>query len=278
MRTKRGLYLGVAAIALAVAFGVAPTPASAQQGAAAVNIGTTDIGGVVSGPKGPEAGVWVIAETSDLPSKMSKIVVTDDQGRYVIPDLPKANYTVWARGYGLVDFREDPKRAGQDRQHHGDPGPHRSGGRPVLSRDLLVLDAEDPGQERCSRAPGRTATAWRPPSRARCSGSIRSRPMAASPVISSATRPRATIPKELGSFKNSTEAWERRIQSGQAMTNMAAALGRQDPKIAIANLADWTDRIAGRRAAVRQAAAAPRRRAQRRGHAVGLGDPQDLPA
>ena len=54
-------------------------------------------------PNGPEAGVWVIAETTDLPTKFAKMVVTDDRGRYVIPDLPKANYTVWVRGYGLVD-------------------------------------------------------------------------------------------------------------------------------------------------------------------------------
>ena len=60
----------------------------AQQ-AATVSIGATDIGGVVRGPNGPEPGVWVIAETTDLPTRMSKTVVTDDQGRYVIPDLPK---------------------------------------------------------------------------------------------------------------------------------------------------------------------------------------------
>ena len=62
-----------------------------------------DIGGVVSSSKGPEAGVWVIAETTDLPTRYIKEVVTDDRGRYLIPDLPKAKYTVWARGYGLVD-------------------------------------------------------------------------------------------------------------------------------------------------------------------------------
>src|SRR5712691_1221075 len=68
-----------------------------------VSIGSTDLGGVVTSTKGPEAGVWVIAETTDLPTKFAKIVVTDDQGRYVMPDLPKANYNVWVRGYGLVD-------------------------------------------------------------------------------------------------------------------------------------------------------------------------------
>src|SRR4051812_40601752 len=77
----------------------------AQQPArgAAPAIDADDIGGVVTSASGPEAGVWVIAETHDLPVRYIKIVATDDQGRYVIPDLPRARYTVWARGYGLVD-------------------------------------------------------------------------------------------------------------------------------------------------------------------------------
>ena len=74
-----------------------------QQGSQAVPIDGDDVGGVVSGPKGPEAGVWVIAETTQLPTRFAKIVVTDDRGRYLIPDLPKATYSVWVRGYGLVD-------------------------------------------------------------------------------------------------------------------------------------------------------------------------------
>ena len=71
---------------------------AAQQAPAAVAIDNDDIGGVVTGPNGPEAGVWVIAETRDLPVRYIKSVVTDDQGRFVIPDLPPASYTVWARG------------------------------------------------------------------------------------------------------------------------------------------------------------------------------------
>jgi len=78
-------------------------PAEPQAQANSVSIDPTDIGGVVTSSTGPEAGVWVIAETNDLPTKYRKIVVTDDQGRYVIPDLPKAEYKVWVRGYGLVD-------------------------------------------------------------------------------------------------------------------------------------------------------------------------------
>ena len=53
---------------------------------------------------GPEAGVWVIAETTDLATKFAKVVVTDERGRYVVPDLPKASYSLWVRGYGLVDL------------------------------------------------------------------------------------------------------------------------------------------------------------------------------
>jgi hypothetical protein len=76
-------------VAGAAGFAAAQTPP--------VAIDPDDIGGVVTGADGPEAGVWVIAETDDLPTKYRKIVVTDDQGRYVLPDLPPATYDVWVR-------------------------------------------------------------------------------------------------------------------------------------------------------------------------------------
>src|SRR5216683_4088504 len=103
MTIKQALYLGTSAIAVAAFAIAAPTQVRAQAQAAGITIDGDDIGGVVTGPRGPEAGVWVIAESNDLATKFAKIVVTDDQGRYVIPDLPKANYTIWVRGYGLVD-------------------------------------------------------------------------------------------------------------------------------------------------------------------------------
>ena len=76
-------------------------------------IDADDIGGVVTGPNGPEAGVWVIAETRDLGVRYIKSVVTDDRGRFVVPDLPPANYSVWARGYGLVDSAKTTTKPGQ---------------------------------------------------------------------------------------------------------------------------------------------------------------------
>ena len=73
-------------------------PAYAQQN---LNAGVIS-GSVISG-HGPEAGVWVIAETDDLPTHFTKIVVTDDQGRFLLPELPDALFKVWVRGYGLLD-------------------------------------------------------------------------------------------------------------------------------------------------------------------------------
>src|SRR5947209_4640962 len=96
---QAGLAMGIAVLAVAALAGLS----AAQSNSATVRVGNTDLGGVVTSTKGPEAGVWVIAETSDLPTKFVRIVVTDDMGRYLVPDLPKANYSIWVRGYGLVD-------------------------------------------------------------------------------------------------------------------------------------------------------------------------------
>src|SRR2546428_8144020 len=104
MKTTRGLSIGMVALVIAVLPAAAQTRRAAQQSTdPAIRIGATDLGGVVTSVKGAEAGVWVVAETTDLPTRFARIVVTDDQGRYVMPDLPKAGYSVWVRGYGLVD-------------------------------------------------------------------------------------------------------------------------------------------------------------------------------
>src|SRR6478736_3758845 len=92
----------VAGFAFVLISAVLPLRAQ-QSNVAQVSIDSDDIGGVVRGPNGPEAGVWVIAETNDLGTRFTRSVVTDDQGRYVVPDLPSANYQVWVRGYGLID-------------------------------------------------------------------------------------------------------------------------------------------------------------------------------
>ena len=113
MRTiwmKLAIVLAVAFFGLLGIAAISETEARARAGAAAAQananglaVGAENIGGVVTSSKGPEAGVWVIAETTDFPVKFRKIVVTDEQGRYLLPELRNANYKVWVRGYGLVD-------------------------------------------------------------------------------------------------------------------------------------------------------------------------------
>ena len=136
----------MALLAPALALVAAPNRIPAQQ-APQVAIDNDDIGGVVRSPSGPEAGVWVIAETTELPTKFAKMVVTDDQGRYVIPDLPTANYSVWVRGYGLVDSPKVRAKPGQLLNLAAVPAPDAASGGALLPGDLLVHDDEDSAGE-----------------------------------------------------------------------------------------------------------------------------------
>jgi hypothetical protein len=184
----------MAAVAFAVLLVAGTVGLNAQQSTgAAVRIDNDDIGGVVASANGPEAGVWVIAETTDLPTKFAKIVVTDDQGRYVLPDLPKAHYNIWVRGYGLVDSRKcaAPGRFSAESVMAPTGG---SGG--ILSGYPLVLHAQDSGQE---RAPAGKA-------RLRTTGWPASNPTAAYRVTNWATSRRARFPR---SWAGSVPLWRR---------------------------------------------------------------------
>lgn len=238
---KSLLYLGAAAAALTLPGAMAAMPAAAQD--AAVSIGATDIGGVVSGPHGPEAGVWVIAETTDLPTRMTRTVVTDDQGRYLIPDLPAASYVVWARGYGLVDSAKATSGPGKTVNITAVPAPSDAAAAELYPAIYWFSMLKMPGKDMFpGTGPKGNGMPVAIKSQLQWADQVKTNGCYACHQLGNhATR---VIPKELGTFKTSVDAWERRIQSGQAMTGMAAALGRQDPKIAIANLADWTDRVA----------------------------------
>src|SRR6202171_950119 len=125
--TKKFFYVAIVAIAIAALLGVSRPGHSAKKPAAAIPMNSSDIAGVVTSSKGPEAGVWVIAETKDLGTGYRKIVVTDDQGRYVIPDLPKVNYDVWVRGYGLVDSPKVKTAPGKILNLTSVPAPNEAG-------------------------------------------------------------------------------------------------------------------------------------------------------
>ena len=108
----RPLPLLGAGLMLAVAGALASSNQPAPPAPAPPPVDRDDIGGTVVSEEGPESGVWVVAETSDPTSRFIRIVVTDDQGRFVVPDLPRARYELFVRGYGLIDSKRVPGQPG----------------------------------------------------------------------------------------------------------------------------------------------------------------------
>src|SRR3972149_6730260 len=100
------LLLGLLACLSACQQQEAPTEAVTASGPVVQTIpmDADDISGVVTSASGPEAGIWAIAETDAFATRFARIVVTDDAGRYLVPDLPDADYPIWVRGYGLGAF------------------------------------------------------------------------------------------------------------------------------------------------------------------------------
>jgi hypothetical protein len=226
--------LGIAMLLIA-----APGQLHAQQSSdAAIRIDDNDLGGVVSSANGPEAGVWVIAETADLPTRFARIVVTDDQGRYVLPDLPKANYSVWVRGYGLVDAPKVQSTPGKILNLTAVPalnGMAAAQYYPAIYwySMLKIPDASEFGGK--SNIPEKvTQSDWLTVVKNRsCIGCHQ--------LGQLSTR---TIPAALGDFKSSEEAWLRRVQSGQAANFMLNPLTQQLGGAPFKYFGDWTDRIA----------------------------------
>ena len=232
--SKHGLYLSVAAIALAVFLGAPSTPAMAQQ-APAVAIDADDIGGVVRGPNGPEAGVWVIAETTELPTKYAKMVVTDDQGRYVIPDLPAATYSVWVRGYGLVDSPKTSAKPGQQLNLTAVPAPSEAAAAhyypAIYWYSMMKIPAANEFGSNSAIPPKITQVDWlKQMKNIGCIGCHQ--------LGQEATR---SIP---AAFKQGEEGWMRRIQSGQSGEQMTNQLAGNFGGAPFKYLGDWTDRVA----------------------------------
>ncbi len=238
MRMTRALYSGVAAIALALALSGPPAQLRAQPSTPAVAIDNDDIGGVVTGPNGPEAGVWVIAETRDLPTRYAKMVVTDDQGRYVVPDLPKAKYKVWVRGYGLTDLEKIDAQPGQQLNLRAVLAPNEAAAAeyyPAIYWYSMLKIPPESDFGGSSDIPAKVKwTDWM--NIMKNNGCIGCHQLG-----QKSTR---TIPESLGPFANSTEAWVRRVSSGQAGESMINPLAGQLGSVPFRYFGDWTDRIA----------------------------------
>ncbi len=218
------------------------SPMSAQQGAA-IPVDNNDLGGTVTGPKGPEAGVWVIAETNDLPTKFAKIVVTDDRGRYLIPDMPKANYNVWVRGYGLVDSPKTQSVPGKimDLKAVAAPNPHAAAQYYPAGYWLSLMKVPDKSEFPGTGENG-NGIATGMLNQAMWLRSLKSGGCTACHGFGA--KAMREIPKVLGTFPNSAAAWERRVQSGQAGGGMSAGLNAFGRRRVLEMFGDWTDRIA----------------------------------
>ncbi|MEA3182169.1 MAG: hypothetical protein QOI59_5692 [Gammaproteobacteria bacterium] len=199
-----------------------------------------EIGGVVAGVHGPEAGVWVIAETTDLPTKFVRIVVTDDAGRFLLPDLPQATYRVWVRGYGLVDSPKVRGVPGDMLQLRAVAAPSPAAAAqyyPALYwYSLLEIPAasEFPGTSG-NGLPAALTTQEQWLEVVKTDGCNECHQLG-----NLATR---TLAPQLGTFHSSAEAWQRRILSGPASNLMVLRAGTLGPRL-FALLGDWTDRIA----------------------------------
>ena len=210
----------------------------------AIQVEDDDIAGVVTGADGPEAGVWVIAETFDLPTRYAKIVVTDDAGQYLIPDLPDANFSVWVRGYGLVDSEKKETRPGSilNLEAVAAPNPHAAAEYYPAGYWFSLLNVPA-----ASTFPGTG------PQGNGISPSIKNQAQLLRTIKSGncmachalGTKGTREFQASMGEFETSVEAWERRLQSGQAGGGMVSTVHQAGREAILGMLADWTDRIEG---------------------------------
>ena len=228
--------VSVALSAVAVAFLAIPSAEEAEARPEGY------ISGVVESSAGPEAGVWVIAETEELETKFAKIVVTDDSGHFVLPELPDATYDVWVRGYGLVDSEKvklspmtddvsltgvvAPNELAAAQYYPGNywyslieppaasefpgTGPSGNGISPGLKSQAAWVDIMKQGCQLCHQL-GNTAT---------------------------------REVQHLDEFDSTAAAWDHRVQTGQRGTSMSSTMSRFGRQRALDMFADWSDRIA----------------------------------
>ena len=198
-----------------------------------VAIDDDDIGGVVTSTNGPEAGVWVIAETNDLGTMFVRIVATDDQGRYLVPDLPTANYKVWVRGYGLADSDKVDAKPGAHVDLTAVIAPDAATAAKVYPAAYwyAMMDLPDDAELEKVRGGRNAYLMWM-----KNMGCVGCHQMG--------QRSTRTLPEGIGEFASSEEAWVRRISSGQAGGQMARQAAQLLGGLPTKYLADWTDRIA----------------------------------
>ena len=241
MSMRRSVKLGVlgGACLLGVSLAWTAQRVDARQEA---NDGVGVIHGVVRSDAGPEAGVWVIAETDDTPTKLVKIVVTDDDGRYLLPELPDATYDVWVRGYGLVDSPTVTGRPGQELALRAVLAPTPRDAAKIYPANYWYSLIEVPaksefpgtGPDGNGIAPGMTSqAAWVDRMKQGCQ-------------LCHQLGTRITREVDhLDDFDSTLAAWDHRVQTGQRGASMNGGRNRCGRERGLQMFADWTERIAG---------------------------------
>ncbi len=241
--TRSILSLSIARAGIAVFAAAALAGLSACRTGGTVRIDDDDIGGVVSGPDGPEAGVWVIAETHDLPTRFARIVVTDDRGRYLLPDLPSASYDVWVRGYGLIDSPKAQANPGARLDLTAVIAPDEQAAAQYYPAGYWLSLLKVPEQsEFPGTGPDGNGLSPSLQNQAQLLRLLKSGSCTACHQLG--TKGTREIPAALGHIENSVAAWERRLQSGQAGRSMIGLVNFLGTEPILAMFADWTDRIA----------------------------------
>lgn len=218
--------------------------AGCSQNSGNVPIDSDDIGGVVTSSSGPEAGVWVIAETMDLPTKYAKIVVTDDMGRYLLPDLPDATYSIWVRGYGLVDSPKTQSEPGTTLDLTAALAPDAAAAAQYYPANYWFALLQPPPKE---DFPGTgedgNGLPTSAPTQMHWIGDMKMT-FSCTQCHQLGNKFTREIPLELGTFGSSVEAWEYRLKTGISGGGMFGTLGKLGRRRGLEIFADWTDRIA----------------------------------
>jgi hypothetical protein len=203
------------------------------------------ITGVVQGEKGPEAGVWVIAETKDLPTNFIKIVVTDDSGKFVLPELPAVNYSVWVRGFGLVDsspMQFKPSANSITLKVASAKTPQEAA--KVYPGDYwLSLMAPPPKNLFPGTGPSGNGIGARMTDQDHWINELKSGCNFCHQLGNALTRDTKHVFAAKPELKTDTEAWEWRLGVGVRGTNMYGLLGQMGKDPTLKSLSDWTDSI-----------------------------------
>ena len=218
MHNQFRLMLTMSVVVCAIAVGLS------ERAVQRTELDDDDVGGIVSSADGPEAGVWVVAETTDFATRFIRIVATDDQGRYVLPDLPDATYELFVRGYGLVDSTRVLATPGQHVDLAAVVAPDASSAAEVYPAAWWLSMMDLPTGELSQQQLGSSVTGC----------------LNCHQVGNKATR--EILPGIISASDTSLEAWDRRVAMGPMAAGMAGMFRRLGPQRRM--FADWTDRIA----------------------------------